>query len=407
MSGRFEHFDPSPGGSYRLILIYSNITEARGKATETTDIVEGRFVKIVPNVRIVQAVNFVSDDPAFSGTMTMTWEIAPIDDKTHVEVRAEHVPHGISAEDHAVGLASSLANLAHYTDPRLASTKTPELECRNRSRETHRERGPSFRADPRHGHLLSRVGTHEPAEDDHLSRRDTVSEEFADYGAVGIRRVVKLRSASRGHSRVDDTPVERIPSAHDEVVAFESFDEPRHAGRGQPQARCELRHPQPPLRRQGDRAQELEAVKAQAMVGFERAVKFARNHRVYEPELLPDLKPGHGWITFSLTDHARPSLLDDGATPRANRGRPQLVFSCYAVPGHPRMSTSAAGAGTEFFDRVLPPATLFRPTAQRTGAFIQLEVLTWSKRSRGVAPAMGCPLGLEQRSARSSDGGSD
>src|SRR6516225_5547207 len=79
MSGRFEHFDPSPGGSYRLILIYSNITEARGKATETTDIVEGRFVKIVPNVRIVQAVNFVSDDPAFSGTMTMTWEIAPID----------------------------------------------------------------------------------------------------------------------------------------------------------------------------------------------------------------------------------------------------------------------------------------------------------------------------------------
>jgi hypothetical protein len=33
--------------------------------------------------------------------------------------------------------------------------------------------------------------------------------------------------------------------------------------------------------------------------------------------------------------------------------------------------------------------------------------LTWSKRSRGVARLMGCPLGLEQRSARSSDGGSD
>ena len=71
-------------------------------------------------MRIVQAVNFVSDDPAFSGTMTMTWEIAPIDDKTHVEVRAEHVPHGISAEDHAVGLASSLANLARYTERQAA-----------------------------------------------------------------------------------------------------------------------------------------------------------------------------------------------------------------------------------------------------------------------------------------------
>ena len=35
------------------------------------------------------------------------------------------------------------------------------------------------------------------------------------------------------------------------------------------------------------------------------------------------------------------------------------------------------------------------------------EALTWSETSRGEVPAMGCPLGLEQRSVRSSDGGSD
>src|SRR6266511_5055527 len=35
------------------------------------------------------------------------------------------------------------------------------------------------------------------------------------------------------------------------------------------------------------------------------------------------------------------------------------------------------------------------------------RVLTWSKTSRGDARSVGCPLGLEQRSARSSDGGSD
>jgi hypothetical protein len=33
--------------------------------------------------------------------------------------------------------------------------------------------------------------------------------------------------------------------------------------------------------------------------------------------------------------------------------------------------------------------------------------LTWSKTSRGDARLMGCPLGLEQRMVRSSDGGSD
>jgi len=31
-----------------------------------------------------------------------------------VEIRADDVPDGISAEDHATGLASSLANLAAY-----------------------------------------------------------------------------------------------------------------------------------------------------------------------------------------------------------------------------------------------------------------------------------------------------
>jgi hypothetical protein len=33
-----------------------------------------------------------------------------------VEIRADDVPDGISAEDHAAGLASSLANLAAYLE---------------------------------------------------------------------------------------------------------------------------------------------------------------------------------------------------------------------------------------------------------------------------------------------------
>ena len=46
--------------------------------------------------------------------MTMTWEVTATDDGTHVDIRADQVPVGISAEDHAAGLASSLANLAVY-----------------------------------------------------------------------------------------------------------------------------------------------------------------------------------------------------------------------------------------------------------------------------------------------------
>lgn len=116
MTGRFERFDFRPGGSYRMVLTYEGAPAARGKAADDSDIVEARFVDIVPGTRVVQAVDFVSDDPAYAGTMTMTWEVTAAGDRTRVEIRAADVPAGISATDHAAGLASSLANLAAYVE---------------------------------------------------------------------------------------------------------------------------------------------------------------------------------------------------------------------------------------------------------------------------------------------------
>ena len=116
MTARFERFDPRPGGSYRLVLTYDEPSGAAGKATPDSDIVEARYVDLVPDVRVVQAVDFVSDDPAFGGTMTMTWEVTAVEGGTRVDVIADDVPDGISADDHAAGLASSLANLAAHVE---------------------------------------------------------------------------------------------------------------------------------------------------------------------------------------------------------------------------------------------------------------------------------------------------
>ena len=122
MTARFERFDPTPGGSYRLILTYVNRTTSAGKSSLDSDIVEVRYVDVVPDERVVQMVDFVSDDPAFAGTMTMTWTVRSVDGGTRVEITADDVPDGISADDHAAGLASSLENLAGYVtqeQPRL------------------------------------------------------------------------------------------------------------------------------------------------------------------------------------------------------------------------------------------------------------------------------------------------
>ena len=116
MTARFERFDPRPGGSYRLVLTYTDPSGAPGKAEADSDVVEARYVDIVPDHRVVQAIDFVSDDPAFAGTMTMTWEVTAVEGGTRVDFVADDVPAGISAQDHAKGLASSLTNLAERVE---------------------------------------------------------------------------------------------------------------------------------------------------------------------------------------------------------------------------------------------------------------------------------------------------
>lgn len=112
MTGRILEFDARPGGGFRMELTY--LDGHQGKSSDHSDITEVTFIEMVPGTRIIQRVVFESDDPQFAGTMTMTWSLHETDDGTRVEVRADDVPPGISAEDHASGLAASLNNLASY-----------------------------------------------------------------------------------------------------------------------------------------------------------------------------------------------------------------------------------------------------------------------------------------------------
>ena len=124
MTGRFEHFDARAGGSYRMILTYDNAPAAGGKTDLDSDVIEGRFLQIGLDDRVVQAVDFTSDDPSFAGTMTMTWAVTGVVGGTRVDMCAEDVPSGISAEDHETGMSSSLANLAAYVAELKNSTCT-------------------------------------------------------------------------------------------------------------------------------------------------------------------------------------------------------------------------------------------------------------------------------------------
>jgi uncharacterized protein YndB with AHSA1/START domain len=119
MSGRALLFEPWQGGRYRIELtLEGEGHEAAGKTTERTDIAGGRFLALEPGRRIVQSCEFDSTDPAFAGTMVMTWSLEPVAEETRVTVSAADVPSGISAADHERGLASSLENLGRFVECR-------------------------------------------------------------------------------------------------------------------------------------------------------------------------------------------------------------------------------------------------------------------------------------------------
>jgi uncharacterized protein YndB with AHSA1/START domain len=117
MKGRIDAFEPREGGIFRMTLTYVGGSHlAPGKTSDHTDVVEGRFVELVPNERIVQAFAFESDRPEFAGTMIMTWTFTAVSSGTEVAIVCENVPEGIRREDHLEGFRSTLQKLAAYAE---------------------------------------------------------------------------------------------------------------------------------------------------------------------------------------------------------------------------------------------------------------------------------------------------
>ncbi len=117
MKGQIHAFEPWVDGSYHMTLFYEDEAHSgSGKSSANADVVRGRFLQLSPDERIVQEFEFASDDPAFAGTMTMTWRLTAVPTGTEVAFICENVPEGIRQEDHEVGMRSTLENLAAFIE---------------------------------------------------------------------------------------------------------------------------------------------------------------------------------------------------------------------------------------------------------------------------------------------------
>ena len=113
MTGTVHSFDPRVGGSYRMSLTYQHPGSGPGgKTNSDTDSFTGRFVALMPDEKIVEIVEFESDDPGYAGAMTLTISFEQVPGGTNVTMTFEGLPPGIRPEDNEMGTRQSLARLA-------------------------------------------------------------------------------------------------------------------------------------------------------------------------------------------------------------------------------------------------------------------------------------------------------
>ncbi|MBV8949255.1 MAG: SRPBCC domain-containing protein [Actinobacteria bacterium] len=111
MASEIHSFDAREGGRFRISLTYDTPTTA-GKTDSQTDSFHGTFVELVPDTKVVQRVEFETEDPALKGEMTITYTLADNGEGTDLVGVHEDLPPGVSPADNELGWTMSIDKLA-------------------------------------------------------------------------------------------------------------------------------------------------------------------------------------------------------------------------------------------------------------------------------------------------------
>lgn len=116
MTAVVHHLDAREGGTSRVSLTYEG--DGAGKSGGRTDTYRGVFRALEPDRRVVEELEFETDDPALQGRMTMTTLIEPAGAGSRVVVVHDGVPDAVAPADNEVGTASALERLAALVERR-------------------------------------------------------------------------------------------------------------------------------------------------------------------------------------------------------------------------------------------------------------------------------------------------
>ena len=117
MTVRVHAFDAREGGRLRVSLVH-DAPDAEGKTSSRTDTYQGHFVKLVPDERVEEVIEFETLDPSLQGEMRLVISLADSAGGTDVFAVHAGLPPGLSPVDNESGWRMSLEKLAALVERR-------------------------------------------------------------------------------------------------------------------------------------------------------------------------------------------------------------------------------------------------------------------------------------------------
>lgn len=105
-----HEFEPREGGRFRVSLTHDAPT-GTGKTSDHTDTYHGHFAELVENEKLVEVVEFETDDPGMKGEMTIVTSLVEVVGGTEIRASHESLPPAVSAADNELGWRMALAKL--------------------------------------------------------------------------------------------------------------------------------------------------------------------------------------------------------------------------------------------------------------------------------------------------------
>jgi uncharacterized protein YndB with AHSA1/START domain len=115
MASHVHEFDAREGGLFRISLTYDD-PDVAGKSGGRTDTFHGRFVRLVPDARVVEELEFETTDDALRGSMTITTTLRAAVGGTDVVMVHQGVPDAVPAADNEAGTRIALDQLARLVE---------------------------------------------------------------------------------------------------------------------------------------------------------------------------------------------------------------------------------------------------------------------------------------------------